>query len=474
MDADWKRFENWTLQKRWLAEGMFSFEKLGALAVSDRLRLNMAAAALLCPLLLVALNKVEAAEPETAEEIMDEGKQDDPDADEEVVVFTGHSDESLQHLVEESLKGSLQAREALVSRRDPRILNALVEALDHPDAAVRYEAVNTMKLLKDARLVPALIDGLKSSYPNVREAAAWALLSIADERALEPLIALLTDSVADVRAAAAWALYPIPNRQAVAPLIKALHDPHPKVRIAAADSLGALGYARAVEPLIGQLRDVDASVRAAAAWALGKIGDKRAVPALSDRIEDDYWKVRLRTAWSLGNIGDKRATTVLIEATGDDEAEVRQAAASALQSLGEPLGVLIHNALKGSVKAQAELGRRIAQRAVPPLLAALGNPDPLVRHAAARTLGALGDVRGVEALSAMAGAWDPRDRLSATIALFHIKQKQLLDYLVTFGTVIVQPASIVYLICVVALPALAIYRILRKHRKRLKRYANYT
>jgi HEAT repeat protein len=110
-------------------------------------------------------------------------------------------------------------------------------------------------------------------------------------------------------------------------------------------------------------------------------------PAQSDR-------ARIRAASLLGEHEDPRAEAILVEALGDAKAAVRFGAARAL---GRP-------------------GRSASVEPLVKLLSAPGEP-PLVRGAAARSLGAIGDAGAVPALLAARQATPAEVRVAARQAL---------------------------------------------------------
>jgi hypothetical protein len=151
---------------------------------------------------------------------------------------------------------------------------------------------------------------------------------------------------------------------AVGPLIAALGDENWLVREAATSALEKINpnwhtteeAKRQVPEFIAALGDKISDVRKAAASALGKIGDKRAVEPLIVALEDYSCTsaiepliavfgervfrgrdscVRIAAAWALGEIGDERAVEPLISALGDKISDVREAAASALGKIGD-------------------------------------------------------------------------------------------------------------------------------------------
>jgi HEAT repeat protein len=251
-------------------------------------------------------------------------------------------------------------------------------------------------------------------------------MSIADPSTVEPLIKSLGDESADVRGASAWALEEIDDPRASDALLKGMEDSNPEVREAALWFFKSNGDPRATEPVAKALKDSNPRVRVAAAKTIGKLDSHRAVDPL-------------------------------IEALGDDEQEVRKATAEALEEIGEPLGRWIYDSLQGSRVAMASLAEKKDPRTLDPLVRALKNQDPHVRRAAVETLGEIQDPRGIRELVRMAGGWNWLDRLAAGKALFKMSGGRFPDLLLTVFKILVQPWSLIYLLCGLVFFSLLIY-----------------
>jgi HEAT repeat protein len=186
----------------------------------------------------------------------------------------------------------------------------LIEALDHPDPVVVYEA-------------------------------AELLGKTSDERAVEPLIRVLAGKgTGGVRWKASEALARIGPR-AVGPLSDLLggHE-DPDVRWKAAFALGEIGDEKAVGALISALSDVDRFVRTRAAHALSRMGNS-IFPALEGALNHPDSKARQGAAEALGRLGNPRAAVPLLLAMGDPSEEVRTSAAYAFGTLPEPLSGVV-------------------------------------------------------------------------------------------------------------------------------------
>ena len=214
--------------------------------------------------------------------------------------------------------------------RDPRTVNALLEALKDSDKEVRETAMNALVGMRDPRIFDPLVAALKDSSAEVREHAAFGLGQLHDARAIEPLTAALKDQSADVREQAVFALGQLRAVAAIDGLTIALHDSSADVREQAAFALGQIHDRRAVDPLISALKDEKPDVREQAAFALGQMRDAKAVDALVIALKDASADVREQAAFALGQIGDARAIDGLTAALKDAAADVRRQAAFAL------------------------------------------------------------------------------------------------------------------------------------------------
>jgi HEAT repeat protein/beta-lactamase regulating signal transducer with metallopeptidase domain len=214
--------------------------------------------------------------------------------------------------------------------RDPRTVNALMEALKDTDKDVRETAMSALVQMRDPRIFDPLVMALKDVSADVREQAAFGLGQLRDARAVEALTAAVKDQSASVREQVVFALGQLRAASAIDPLTTALHDTSGDVREQAAFALGQIRDRRAVEPLISALKDEKPDVREQAAFALGQLRDAKAVEALVIALKDTNASVREQAAFALGQIGDARAIDGLTSALKDASASVRQQAAFAL------------------------------------------------------------------------------------------------------------------------------------------------
>lgn len=152
------------------------------------------------------------------------------------------------------------------------IVPPLLEALDDPDADVRYNVVAALGKLRDPRAIEPLFDCLDHPDPEMAYCAVSALADIGDPQLTKPLCNLLREDDGWLRRCVAMALGKMGHPRAVKPLIYSLRDPEPEVRRWAAISLGQIGDHRAVDGLYERLDDPIENVRSAAREALLGMG----------------------------------------------------------------------------------------------------------------------------------------------------------------------------------------------------------
>ncbi|HJL14853.1 MAG TPA: HEAT repeat domain-containing protein [Sandaracinaceae bacterium LLY-WYZ-13_1] len=220
--------------------------------------------------------------------------------------------------------------ELLSSYPAAEVDDALLRALEDPDAGVRAEAAQAVGRVRLREAVPRLLDWLDDSDADVRAAAARALGQIGEQHAIPNLVRVLGDSHAEVRRAGVAALAAIGGDEVVVPLLGRLDDVDARVRVEAANLLGRLGDPRAVVPLVGRARDDAPEVRAAVYSALGDLGDPRAVPALVQGIRDDAPEPRLAAIAALGRLGSAEAVRPLVALLESNDPRVSRAVTAAL------------------------------------------------------------------------------------------------------------------------------------------------
>jgi HEAT repeat protein len=294
-----------------------------------------------------------------------------------------------------------------------------------------------------------LLDVLKSAAAVGDKANACRELKLAGtEKSVPVLASLLTD--AELSHPARYALESMAYPAAGAALRDALGKATGLARSGIIDSLGQRRDPLAVRLLAADLASKDIVLVSAAATALGKIGTSEAATVLTAartdakapaRIKIDDGLVlcadRLRVAGKaeeaakicaeLSQPGEPRlvragalrgrmqaagSASVIAESLADADAMVRSAAAAELRNLSDAdLGAIAADMAKLPPTAQTAVlaAIRIRGRSVlaPAAIAATKSPHEMVRLAAARALGTVGDLTALPALAELAAAEGP-------------------------------------------------------------------
>jgi HEAT repeat protein len=280
-------------------------------------------------------------------------------------------------------------------------------------------------------------------HPDDTDAQVKALAALGAP-AIEPLTPVLQHPDQRLRQFAVQALGEMKADEAVDPLIRALADPSWEVRQEAVEALGRLRSPRAVQPLMDQYaRDDEAIVRYDCLENLGLIADRRASPLLVRETSSDDPYTRLWAMHGLCTARAPEAATLLPRLLQDPDVRVR---ADVMRTCGpvarnEPLrhvmlkvmledpefeiACLARENLVKDVRASATdpAARSLIEReareamasadptrarrgaflladlgdaaAFDPLVSALHDRSPLVRHHAGYLLGEIRDSRAV-------------------------------------------------------------------------------
>jgi HEAT repeat protein len=313
----------------------------------------------------------------------------------------------------------------------PKAAAALREGLRDRDARVRKTAAEGLGRAGIAArpAVPALLVSVQDTDASVRRAAIEALGAIGSDAgdAVPALMKALGDPAARCPAAEALGRIGARARPSMAALAEALSDPDERVRWAAARSMALIGgpEAKGVLPfLIQALENARGRDLYNITLYLGILGPvaKEAMPALQRARARDHelvdmalWAIQPenRFPWELGYTNDRDCDLWLFVAYIRHMGDRAKPAAAALADrlvkdaaghvpswgyrlLAEQpdaaVPVLTKALAEGTPKARARvaaaLGRMgpAARGAVKALEAAAKDPDPVVRHAAARSL----------------------------------------------------------------------------------------
>lgn len=183
----------------------------------------------------------------------------------------------------------------------PEVTNLFIDALDDPDAMVRWASAEALGWMRAGEAVPALGQRVSDPAWTVQVAAIRALAEIGDTSALYWVEPALDDRNVGVQEAAVEALGRLGSTRHVARLKEIMLSPREvMVRVAAVEAARSLRAVGASEALTALLDEPPLALRWAAARALSELADASAVPALRAHLHDDQqpeWEDRRVCDW---------------------------------------------------------------------------------------------------------------------------------------------------------------------------------
>ena len=221
--------------------------------------------------------------------------------------------------------------------------------------------------------------------------------------------------------------------------LKDLGNPDPKARRTACIDLARARDPSTADPLLAATRDPIPAVRKAAAQALRAVSGRKSLPRLVEMLgRDTAAEVRWQAAAEMEALKDKEAVPPLIKALKDRDPLVRAGAAEALKGIPDPraavsLIAVLREKDSTARRAAAEALGKIGDRAaVHPLVRALRHHDFRTRRWAAKSLGQLGDPASSVALARALDDWDPKTRRFASQALIQMKDTRPVPLLIRY------------------------------------------
>jgi HEAT repeat protein len=265
----------------------------------------------------------------------------------------------------------------------------LEAAADDRDVRVRRAALHWLGEIKDVGAVEVLARHLHDRDAEARAASAGSLAKLG----IGDLLALAKTALADkarvVRLAGVELV--VASRLGAEQLVALAADDDPLVALAAATAVRATRPELAGQAAARALAAPEAATRVAALDKLvAAVGAEAARPLAHPLLADADATVRFAAARLLAHAGEPAAAVPVFAAAEDDP----QAAAE-LAALGDPRGVDRLTAFVRDFKrspdqrAAACQAHRIARVVSPGLVAALADPNAVVRVAAAASLGAI-------------------------------------------------------------------------------------
>ena len=225
-----------------------------------------------------------------------------------------------------------QVVEALV-RYGEGVVGLLVEQLRAEDLDTRQAAAVALGRIGERRATPALVAALQDQELAVP--AAGALARIGDPDAFPALLALIGAGDAAVRQAAVAALNSIGHPGMAAHIVELLDGPDPIVRESALRIAGYFGYSECVDQVLARCRDDNEQVRRAAVEHLPFFEDARVLDALGEALASDTPAVRAAAAGAFARLDSAATADRLVQALSDSDAWVRYFALRSLGSVGD-------------------------------------------------------------------------------------------------------------------------------------------
>jgi HEAT repeat protein len=264
-------------------------------------------------------------------------------------------------------------------------------AADH-DHTVRRAAVYWLGALKDKDAIEVLTKRMKDQDEGVRAAAAHALAKIGIGNLEAYGKQALADRALSVRMAGVDL---IAAAKRDSQLVALTDDKDPMIALAAAIAVKSSHPDLAPKAIDRALAAEEWTVRAGAANMLRMAVPKASATSYAQKLlTDTSAGVRLAAARVLVHAGDRNAATPIFSAALTDP-DFGVQAATDLASIGDKAGLdALSAATRDATKtpeqrAAAASAHRSAHRVTPGLVAALADPNGLVRIEAAATLGTL-------------------------------------------------------------------------------------
>ncbi len=293
----------------------------------------------------------------------------------------------------------------------PKIINALVNALGDSVASVKAGAVTALGQIGATEVAPVLVETLISNRDG-----AVAELQLALRRLGPPAISALAPALSsesgETRRLATEILTGIGGRQVVGPLVARLADSSPVIRRLAAEALGSMPATRlagvttpeVVARLLAALNDPAWQVYHAVQEVLARIGGP-AVPALIDKLAAGDLRSKYMAQQALVDIHGP-AIDSLLQALTSASGQTPHWVATTLGKIGPdiigPVTDLLEDPAQSvavRVAAIRALGYTKSVAATEPLKAALAK-QPEIRIAVVRAIGDIRDPAATDVLVA--------------------------------------------------------------------------
>jgi HEAT repeat protein len=204
---------------------------------------------------------------------------------------------------------------------------ALERALVDKDENIRREAIEAVARVGLKRAAKTLLAAMSDPEPSLRVAAIESLGALRSMEARAPLTRALSDPDPHVRVAAVSALGKVAEPSDLALLLAALDDSDLDVRVQAVHVLADFDEERVRTALIGKTRDAANEVRRAALDELSTRADPRIEGLLIDALEDNNEAVVLTALRALRDSKSSAVFEAVRALSRSDRPRIRTAAA---------------------------------------------------------------------------------------------------------------------------------------------------
>ncbi|HNY10451.1 MAG TPA: HEAT repeat domain-containing protein [Candidatus Wallbacteria bacterium] len=320
--------------------------------------------------------------------------------------------------------GALEAKE---------LMDLVISHFRHSNEDIRVCAIKVAGQLNDLRCIDPIVECYKTDQSNkVRATIIEILGKTKDKKYIKTAEAALKDSDARVRANAIETLEALGGEEIVDliyPIFQ--NDSNNRVKANAAKTLWKFGGIRMISALEGMLlKEKDKWQRASAAFALGEIGSIQVVKSLTQALQDSEDCVRGNAVKGLGKTQAQDVIPVIIPLLEDPSDRVREDSVVALGKIGTP--EILDPILK-FLKQQNDsklidvvykaLIDAVDQRFLLPLTRALNDDLWIVKVAAAKLLGKIGNDSTIPLLTELLSDGNVIIRNSAEDSIEQIKRR---------------------------------------------------
>ncbi|MCG3115911.1 MAG: HEAT repeat domain-containing protein [Candidatus Manganitrophus sp. SA1] len=252
----------------------------------------------------------------------------------------------------------------------------IAKRLTSPDVEVRLSALNALAGFPDASVIDPAITALGDSDWRVRKMAAAILLEGVDRnRIVHQLIDRLSGEKNIGMRNAAVEVFIQFGKTSVDPLLFSLRRTDDDVKKLIIDTLGEIKERKAVPPLVALFSDQNENIAASAVEALGKIGDPVSVPPLLEILTRENPLLVFSAVKALEQIGDSRAVEPLIGLLAKNP--YRRAGLEALGAMGD---MRVLEALTAALQSGSKSIRCSALKAIAALESRQSTTDRAVIH----------------------------------------------------------------------------------------------